>query len=244
MMQQGHEWFTELIPAYAIGAADEDERAAVDAHLKTCTNCRALLEDYRGLGDGLLFAAPLAPARAGLSENLRKRLNVRPEPVRQGAWWDFLRRPAFVFAVAALALLVFTNVYWAGRVGRLEQQSREIASLPQAAGIRLNAADSKGGGYNSQTANGVVYVQPGSKIALLCVYALPQPGPGKTYQAWLVRDGKRVNAGTFAVNGDGYGVLIINSGQPVSDYQQLGITVEPAGGSPAPTTPRVIGGEL
>ena len=96
----------------------------------------------------------------------------------------------------------------------------------------------------SGVADGVVYVWPGSNVALLCVYAMPQLEQGKTYQAWLVQDGKRTSAGTFNVNRDGYGVLLINSGKPVSEYQQLGITVEPAGGSPAPTTPRVIGGNL
>ena len=75
-------------------------------------------------------------------------------------------------------------------------------------------------------------------------WPMPELEPGKTYQAWLVQDGQRVSAGTFGVNRDGYGVLIINSGKPVTEYQQLGITVEPAGGSPAPTTPRVMGGEL
>ncbi len=140
--------------------------------------------------------------------------------------------------------MVLTNLYWAARVSNLESQSKQFAALAQAPGITLRAADAGSGRYEGQSANGVVYVQPGGKLALLCVYALPQLEPDKTYQAWLVRDGQRVSAGTFGVNPNGYGVLVIDSSVPVSEYQQLGITVEPAGGSPAPTTPRVMGGEL
>jgi anti-sigma-K factor RskA len=113
-----------------------------------------------------------------------------------------------------------------------------LVALTQADGITLQVAD-------GQThADGVVYVQPDSKVALLCVYALPELEPGQTYQAWLVQDGERTSAGTFDVNADGYGALLIQAGRPVTDFQQLGITVEPAGGSPAPTTPRIMGGNL
>jgi anti-sigma-K factor RskA len=87
-------------------------------------------------------------------------------------------------------------------------------------------------------------MQPGSNVALLCVYSMPKLEAGKTYQAWLVEDDRRASAGTFDVNNDGYGVLLINAEKPVSEYQQLGITVEPAGGSLAPTTPRVLGAGL
>lgn len=246
MTQQEHERLLELIPAYAIGAADADERGQVDAHLPACAECRALLADYRAMSEDLLFAAPVAAAPVGVTERLRKQLG---QPARAPARWNvaFLRRPAFALGMAALALLVLTNVYWANRVGRLEQQTNEVAALAEAPGIPLRvavAADPTDPAYDAHGPSGVVYAQPGSRIALLCVYALPELEADKTYQAWLVENGKRDSAGTFRVNHEGYGVLIINAGKPVTDYQQVGITVEPAGGSPAPTTPRVIGGAL
>ncbi len=231
--------FTELIPAYAMGATDAEETRAVEAHLRVCADCRGLADEYRQLGDDLLFAAPLSAAPVGLTEDLRKKLNRSTEaaPKRAG-WLDWLRKPGFALGAVALALLVLTNVYWAGRVGNLERQANQFVALTQADGITLQVAD-------GQThADGVVYAQPGSNVALLCVYALPELEPGKTYQAWLVEDGRRVSAGTFNVNPDGYGALLIQAGRPVTDFQQLGITVEPAGGSPAPTTPRIMGGNL
>jgi anti-sigma-K factor RskA len=244
MTQHNHEAMIGLIPAYAMGAVDEDERPAVVMHLESCAECRALAAEYRSLGEDLLFAAPLAPAPAGLGENLRNRLNAQSVRSSRGRWFAFLRKPVFALGLAAFALLVLTNVYWAGRVGKLERQADALAALAQAPGIALAPANAGGNSYTSGTADGVVYVQPGSKVALLCVYAMTPLAQDKTYQAWLVKDGQRTSAGTFNVNRDGYGVLLINAEQPVSEYQQLGITVEPAGGSPAPTSPRVIGGNL
>jgi anti-sigma-K factor RskA len=245
MMQRSHEWFVETIPAYAIGAADDDEREAVEEHLRACPTCRAQAEEFRGLGDALLFAAPVTHAPTGMTERLRKRLNApqtKGAPGRSG--FSFLRKPAFALGIVALALLALTNVYWAGRVGELERRANEFAALAQAPGITLNVSNAPDSPYRNLVADGVVYAQPNSNVALLCVYDLPQLEPGKTYQAWLIRDGQRTSGGTFNVNQDGYGVLLIDAGKPVGEYQQLGITVEPAGGSPAPTTPRVMGGEL
>jgi anti-sigma-K factor RskA len=222
-----------------MGAADSDEARAVEAHLRVCGACRALADEYRQLGDDLLFAAPTIVAPVGMTEDLRKKLNAGSKPApRKAGWLDFLRRPAVALGAAALALLILTNVYWAGRVGALERQAIDLAALTKAPGISLQVSDT------SLHADGVVYVQPDSRKALLCVYALPALEPGKTYQAWLVREGKRVSAGTFDVNEDGYGALLIESEEPVSGFQQLGITVEPDGGSAAPTSPRVMGGNL
>ena len=231
--------FTDQIPAYAMGAADADEARAVEAHLQVCAACRAVADEYRRLGDDLLYAAPPAGAPVGLTEALRKKLNAESQaPARRAGWADFLRRPLVALTAAAIALLLLTNIYWAGRVNALDRRTSEFAALTQGSGITLEVSD------GLTHADGVVYVQPDSKLALLCVYALPQLEAGKTYQAWLVGDGKRVSAGTFDVNEDGYGALLIESGEPVRRFQQLGITIEPEGGSPAPTSPRVMGGNL
>lgn len=234
-----HDQFIELIPAYAVGATDADETRAVEAHLRACPACRALAEEYRSLSDDLLFAAPPAFAPVGLTEDLRKKLgNTAAAPAPRPGWLSWLRTRGLALGGVALALLLLTNVYWATRVNSLERQARDFVAVTQSYGITLQVAD------GTAHADGVVYAKPDSQLALLCVYALPQLEKDQTYQAWLVRDGQRVSAGTFSVNHNGYGALLIDADRPVGDYQQLGITVEPAGGSPAPTTPRVMGGDL
>jgi anti-sigma-K factor RskA len=64
------------------------------------------------------------------------------------------------------------------------------------------------------------------------------------YQVWLIKNGERTNGGVFSVNDSGYGVLQVYSKQPLEIYDSFGITIEPAGGSPAPTGERILGGGL
>ena len=42
MMEQDR--FTELIPAYALGAADAEEARAVEAHLRVCAACQGSVQ--------------------------------------------------------------------------------------------------------------------------------------------------------------------------------------------------------
>jgi anti-sigma-K factor RskA len=238
-----HESIEGLIPAYALGATDPDESQAVEAHLPGCAACRARLGQYHGLGDDLLYAVPPLSAPAGLTERMQRRLApVRREAVR-GPWWAALRLRFLVPALgAAILLLVFTNVYWFGRVNRLERQATEqaaaFAGLTNAPAVALRA-DASG-----SWAQGVVYAPAGDQMALLCVYGMPALPADKTYQLWLIKDGQRENGGLFRVSQDGFGLLAIRPARPLSEYSAVGITVEPAGGSPAPTSPRVLGGSL
>jgi hypothetical protein len=65
-----------------------------------------------------------------------------------------------------------------------------------------------------------------------------------TYQVWIRDNGNRYDAGTFRANHDGRAVAVVHAPRPFGDFQEIGITVEPVGGSDWPTTPRVVGGRL
>jgi anti-sigma-K factor RskA len=238
-----HEAIEGLIPAYALGATDSDESQAVETHLPSCAACRALLAEYRRLGDDLLYAVPVMSAPAGLTEHMRRRLAPAPRPATPGSWWASLRLRAVGPALAGLIfVLAITNFYWVGRVNRLERQATDpaafLARLADAPTVALTADTPE------SYAQGVVYRPTDSPIALLCVYGMPALPADKTYQLWLIKDGQRDNGGLFRVSKDGFGLLVIRPNRPLSDYSAVGVTVEPAGGSPAPTSPRVLGANL
>lgn len=239
-----HELIEGLIPAYALGATDPGESRAVEAHLPSCAACRARLAEYRSLGDGLLYAVPAMTAPAGLTERMQRRLVAARPQAKPAPWWARLHmRPIVPALGAALLLLVLTNLYWIGRVGRLERQATEqtaaLAGLVNAPAVPLYADASPA------WAQGVVYAPPNGQMALLCVYNMAALPAGKSYQLWLIRgDGKRDSGGVFQVTPDGFGVLIVRPARPFSEYSAVGITVEPLGGSPAPTSPRVLGANL
>jgi len=236
-----HETTEGLIPAYALGALDAGEIDLLKTHLKGCASCRALLTDYQAIGSDLLFAVPTVATPVGLGEDLRRRIRSASTPAgSRFTWSGFLRKPAFAFAALAvsLALLLVTNLYWAGRMSRVEQQAALLTGLSQAQAIPLQADTP------TNYASGVLYVHKGARTALLCVYdLLPLPN-NKIYQAWLIQGERRDNAGVFQVTAQGFGILLLNASRPLEEYDALGITVEPAAGSLIPTSPHVIGGSL
>ena len=147
--------------------------------------------------------------------------------------------PALAFVIL---LLVITNLYWLSRTNDLRRQVAEqaslVASLANASTITLHADEP------APYAQGVVYASTGGQIALLCVYGMPELPADKAYQLWLIKDGKRESGGVFQVSESGFGFLMVKPTHPMNEYSAVGITVEPIGGSPAPTSPRVLGGSL
>src|SRR5215475_12618170 len=81
MASDQHTRFLENIPAYALGALDADEVAALEAHLQTCASCRTELAEYRSLGDSLLTALPPQQPPAALRKRLQSQLPSARKPI-------------------------------------------------------------------------------------------------------------------------------------------------------------------
>jgi anti-sigma-K factor RskA len=264
-MMTDHSIIEALIPAYALGATDPEETRQVEAHLSDCAPCRDWLAEYQRLGDALLFAAPPMPAPPHLAGQLRRAIeSAAPRPgavvtpptspysgpsaartrrvASRWAWLAGWRLPALGAVVAALVLLIATNAYWYTRSTAAERQvtaqATAIAALAEAPTVTLK------GDAPAPDARGVLYFHNSGDIAVLHTYAMPPLQPGKAYQLWLIRGDQRDSGGVFRVNDEGEGILLIHAPRPLSQYQRVGVTVEPLAGSPAPTTPRVLGGSL
>ncbi len=93
-------------------------------------------------------------------------------------------------------------------------------------------------------ATGVLVISRGGEYGTLIVDGLPALNASQQYQLWLILDGQRTSGGVFAVNPEGYGSLKVLSPKPLNAYQAVGVTIEPAGGSPRPTGEKVLGGNL
>lgn len=232
-----------LIPAYAIGALDSEEARQVEAHLARCATCRALLAQYNQLAEDMLYAVPPVPVPDQVEAALRRELDTSPEKpaARPRAAFPFPRLAAYL-AAAAVLLLFLGNGVLLHRVNRLEAEARAqataLAVLARAPAVVLR------GDAPAPAAEGVLYLQPDTNLALLHVRNLPPVPEGKAYQVWLIHNGKRDSGGLFHVDEKGEAVLLIRAPRPLAEYQAIGVTVEPAGGSPGPTSPRVIGGKF
>ncbi len=246
--------YDELIPLYAIGALEPAEAEAARQHLETCPICQETLRDYQIVAEELLYQVPALEPPPALRAKLLARLRAQPavhpaahpQVASRSGWRRFwegtIVLPRWAALGALLALLALGGLAlserarYAALADALEMG--RILSAPDHMSVSLEAAQ------QAPEARAVVYMQPGSSTALLVVYRLATLPPDKAYQVWLIRDGQRDSGGLFTVRPDGHATVLIRAPRPLQSYQQIGITTEPATGSPGPTGPRVIGGAL
>ena len=94
---------------------------------------------------------------------------------------------------------------------------------------------------SGKLARGTASVGAGGRRTAFVVAGLPVPPAGRGYQVWI-RGARVVSPGMLHRTNSGLEVLVL-PGDALTGAQHIGVTVEPAGGSPARTGPVVIAGE-
>ena len=113
----------------------------------------------------------------------------------------------------------------------LVMSQRELSVLHQNI-VRTTALPASKAGFESGAIH--VFYSPDGKTALITVTNLPKLSADKTYQVWLIKGNERLPSNVFNVGEDGTGRLVVQSNEPFSAFQNLGVTIEPAGGRPTP----------
>lgn len=253
-----------LTGAYALNALDDDERARFEGSLAyghpTSQEARELAETAALLAAG---AAPMAPPpdlKARLMEQIARapqydagsrpydpgsrpaRPALRPVPAGPVSR---LAGPARWLAAAAAVLLV--AALGAGAWGLRVQQERDDAlsqlaaakGSPSAVMGQILAAPDARLQEATRPEGGTLVIAHSRQHSLAGVMTLgmPAPGEGKVYELWLIdAAGNATPAGL--VVGDGTTWNELRGGVGTASY--LGVTVEPAGGSPQPTSEPVM----
>ncbi|MFK5633894.1 anti-sigma factor domain-containing protein [Ornithinimicrobium sp. LYQ103] len=238
----------DLAAAYAVDAVDETERARFEAHLSTCPDCTAVVQELREAAvelstdlevappadlRGRVLAAVAADAAAGrATEGTAHTVHTGGDVVplrasRRPAHRDAGRpaRPARWLAAAAAAAVVVVGGWGVTQVLGADPAERIVA-----------ASDARE--YSARTDVGTVEVISSADrdAAVLRLPSDVDPPPeGSVYQAWFVgADGSARSAGVLTVEVLDEGDVVLE-GTP-EGAAAVGLTVEPAGGSQQPTT--------
>ncbi len=229
-----------LVAAYALGALDADERKAFAAHIRTCVACRQEAAEFEATTARLAAAVSQAPPAAAKAQAMAAIDGVRqlpprvPDPGAVSSLGGFLRRRAVPWALAAsvaAAVLGGVAVRQSQNEQALEQQARQARQQLEAVSSVLAAPDART--VHGKAVNGALTTVVSSDQQNKAVFTaanLPAPGTGKTYQLWLDHDGTMRPAGLIEHDG-----TVTLDGDP-ADAGAVGLTLEPAGGSPQPTT--------
>jgi anti-sigma factor RsiW len=153
--------------------------------------------------------------------------------------------------VARLQMQVATQAALAAQVEALKQEAAVLRGELQAQNDVIAHLVSPGAlakSIASTAAQSVAYGQlindPNDNTTILVLSGLPQLEPGKVYQFWWIQGETPIGAETFTVDARGRAVVRVTSSGPPTDYNAMGITVEPEGGSLTPTTTPVMLGQI
>ena len=253
-----------LIPAYSIGATDPTETAFVEANLVRCPEVALELSDYLILADEFLYVAaperqpvevirPRTVATAYVSE---PRLVLRASPAVITTTPKNNRASWGIALAAVLALVLFggVNAFWFNQVTQLEQAQRilqikleeaEVVQVPVSSGV-VHHRDLLPNIETtvSHEAHATLIWNTGREVGSLYVTGLPELASDKRYQLWVVREGHSLSLGLFNVDNDGTGTLVFEAAEPIEGFEHIGISTEPADGSPMPTTPHLVLGTI
>jgi len=207
--------------AYALGSAENPERIEIAEHLaRNCPNCTP------GIGRAMETVAALSGAVKPVDppKRLRKRVVSMVSPAGKRSWAAVLT-PWAVAGVLAVALI---SVVLPSKL-----RTTDSSKLEQALSI-LNDPTTKDVSFGQPTARGRVFVSPEKGVVFIAAH-LPALEANRTFEIWFIpAQGNPIPAGLFRSEADA-GAIYVKPG-PVTNAAAVAVTVEPAGGSPQPTT--------
>ncbi len=260
---------TELIRSYLLADIDESETALLESHLESCPSCRLLLE-----GDGetvarLAFSVPQQKAPPHVKNRLVGRIESEERPRRflaliRDSWSSYLEdvlrslsaHSGKIALAGVTAAIVLGGAWFNDRLHDASSEQPALALDAEADELEprydtLPMSSSQGASVNvlsgvgpGESARGVLVASRASNRVLLLVVDLPPLPYGMVYQVWLIKDSRVHGAGWFTVDSTGYGQTVIIPVAPFREFDAVGITIEPRGGSIDPTGVSVLSGGL
>ncbi|MFE6782372.1 anti-sigma factor domain-containing protein [Streptomyces sp. NPDC057680] len=228
--------------AYALDALDPEEHEAVRRHLAECPSCAQEVLEFSETVVRLGLAVAVTPTAALRTGVLERIATVRQEPpatraVRAPRGRRGLRRWSHWALAACLAGAVGLGGVAAWQHGLAEDARQEttrarqandaVAEVLAAPDARVSTSRLEGG------AVGTVVVSASLDRAVFAASGMAPPPAGKVYQLWYDDEGTMRSAGLMDPGATAEATLLDG---PVDRASGVGVTVEPAGGSPSPTS--------
>ncbi|MER6316189.1 anti-sigma factor [Streptomyces sp. NPDC001581] len=233
-----------LTGAYALDALTGKELHTFTTHLAQCEACAQETREFTATA-ALLAAATALPAPAPMRQAVLQAIETLPQlpphipPTPPARLTATLRRKAGAFAVAACvaATAVFASLaaYQHQQAEQARTQARQSTRQAQQLAAVITAPDARTvHGHTTTGADTAVTTSAQHNQAVFTSSGLPTPPTGKTYQLWFDDHGTKHPAGL--VHHDG---ALLMQGNPHNAHS-VGLTLEPTGGSPQPTTTPLI----
>lgn len=225
------------IGAYALDALDDDERRLFEAHLAECDSCQAqiggLTATAARLGAAVATTPPPGLRQRVMSEVARTRQQPPVvELARRRAGRPWYRQPAGI----AAALLLVVSV----ALGSLALSQARRADRAETLASRITAVTTDPGRQEAQqpvSSGGTGTLISAGGRAVFSATGLRALPEDRTYQLWVI---DASGARSVGVLGRAEGGRLSQFVPGVRPRDTIGMTVEPKGGSSAPTSDPIV----
>jgi len=201
-------------------------------HLMYCKHCREIYDYWSNIfeNENGHLEKPIQPSPA-----LKKRVfRTITEPKKK-----WLRNKKS-FAAACVGVFLLGTVFIAGRLSVSEPHHDIQNSGMQEANtgyIQNQKMAYRVVPIHENNTNGYVWLNPNTKDIMLFLDGL-KPIAGRDYQAWLITDNNKENAGILQIDQNFAHVIVHNPHIPSVD--RIVISIEPEGGSTIQTGPNAV----
>jgi anti-sigma-K factor RskA len=220
---------------YALGIAEDPDRSEIAAHLnRSCPQC------VPGVRSALSTVSAMCGAVKAVDppRRLRTRVISMVAPQKESRSWAAVWLP---WAVAAVLAVVLASIAIPGRVKKTNDSATATARFDEVLSV-LNDPVTKDVAFGDTVARGRFFVSANKGVVFIAAH-LPRLEAGRTFEMWVIpAGGNPVPSGIFQPLADSTAVYIRPG--PIGNAAAMAISIEPAGGSPQPTTTPFIVSKL
>ncbi len=259
-----------LLPGYAFGITSADETRLVEDLLAAYPELRAELATYRHLGESLLVQTPPLEPPAGAWDAILNQINAEAAPVAPPQvapvqavpvpaprpttrLREMLIAPRLRLSPALAAVLVAAVLGVVALLGsentRLRLAHEQLLSELDQQEMALTLMRARDVGWvqmrnptepDASASFAWLVYSPDDKAGVILASGFPELQPSMTYQLWASSEQGRISLGLFDVDANGKGSITFQLPDDLNRFRSIGITPEPAEGSPGPTSPAVV----
>lgn len=232
-----------LTGAYAVDALPDDERREFERHLDSCAACQQEVDELRTtaaqLGGAIAETPPAgmrAAVLAAIEDVRQERRSTEVVAIDRGREWmpRVLGAAAAAFLVVVLGLTVVVSSL-NSRLDDLDATNTQVTEV-------LAAEDLDTVELEGDVGTVRVAFSPTRGQGVLIGTGLEPLPESRVYELWFLEGSDPVPAGLFAPDAEGRVTFAVNG--DLGRVEAFAVTIEPEGGSPAPTTEPVLVGAV
>jgi anti-sigma-K factor RskA len=231
-----------MAAGFALGVLDPEDEAAFAEHLAGCLRCASDVRAFDRVTDAVMLATPPSNPPPHVRAQLLDACRPRP------------RLSVGTYAAAAAVVLAAGLVWYQGGRSavlpppavdnaaaaatereRVSELSRGVLVAPDLARIDLT-------GQEAAPAASARALWSRERGLVFSAERLPPLPPGRVYQVWVVTADAPVSAGLIVPDASGSNLSFFSTPPDIAPPVAVAVTIEPAGGVPAPTGDKYLVG--